>query len=69
MLCVVNTFFFAYVENENGRFLLVLKNANYLLYVQVEKGAKVDLPFWLAHGLLSLEQAVSINVPPCFTQK
>jgi GINS complex subunit 3 len=35
----------------------------------VEKGAKVDLPFWLAHGLLSLEQAVSINVPPCFTQK
>ncbi|WVZ94048.1 hypothetical protein U9M48_039990 [Paspalum notatum var. saurae] len=35
----------------------------------VEKGAKVDLPFWLAHGLLSLEQAVSINPPPCFTQK
>lgn len=35
----------------------------------VEKSAKVDLPFWLAHGLLSLEQAVSINVPPCFTQK
>uniref|UniRef100_A0A453FQ59 Uncharacterized protein n=1 Tax=Aegilops tauschii subsp. strangulata TaxID=200361 RepID=A0A453FQ59_AEGTS len=35
----------------------------------VEKGAKVDLPFWLAHGMLSLEQAVSINVPPCFTQK
>jgi hypothetical protein len=29
----------------------------------------VDLPFWLAHGLLSLEQAVSINPPPCFTQK
>ena len=41
----------------------------YILYVQVEKGAKVDLPFWLAHGMLSLEQAVSINVPPCFTQK
>ncbi|GJN35121.1 hypothetical protein PR202_gb23863 [Eleusine coracana subsp. coracana] len=37
--------------------------------VSVEKGAKVDLPFWLAHGLLSMEQAVSINVPPCFTQK
>ncbi|KAF7060078.1 hypothetical protein CFC21_066899 [Triticum aestivum] len=35
----------------------------------VEKGAKVDLPFWLAHGMLSLEQAVSITVPPCFTQK
>ncbi|XP_044969890.1 uncharacterized protein LOC123430022 [Hordeum vulgare subsp. vulgare] len=35
----------------------------------VEKGAKVDLPFWLAHGMLSLEQAVSINVPHCFTQK
>uniref|UniRef100_A0A0D9XF83 Uncharacterized protein n=1 Tax=Leersia perrieri TaxID=77586 RepID=A0A0D9XF83_9ORYZ len=35
----------------------------------VEKGAKVDLPFWLAHGLLSMEQAVSINVLPCFTQK
>ncbi|XP_047074965.1 probable DNA replication complex GINS protein PSF3 isoform X2 [Lolium rigidum] len=35
----------------------------------VEKGAKVDLPLWLAHGMLSLEQAVSINVPPCFTQK
>nr|CAB3501760.1 unnamed protein product [Digitaria exilis] len=25
----------------------------------VEKGAKVDLPFWLAHGLLSHEQAVT----------
>ncbi|XP_034599989.1 DNA replication complex GINS protein PSF3 isoform X1 [Setaria viridis] len=35
----------------------------------VEKGAKVDLPFWLAHGLLSLEQAVSMNPPPCYTQK
>ncbi|KAG2577095.1 hypothetical protein PVAP13_6NG167900 [Panicum virgatum] len=35
----------------------------------VEKGAKVELPFWLAHGLLSLEQAVSINPPACFTQK
>ncbi|CAD6269810.1 unnamed protein product [Miscanthus lutarioriparius] len=35
----------------------------------VEKGAKVDLPFWLAHGLLTLEQAVSINPPPCFTQR
>ncbi|EMS62913.1 hypothetical protein TRIUR3_20793 [Triticum urartu] len=45
------------------------KRNDLILYVQVEKGAKVDLPFWLAHGMLSLEQAVSINVPPCFTQK
>uniref|UniRef100_A0A1D1YIM0 DNA replication complex GINS protein PSF3 n=1 Tax=Anthurium amnicola TaxID=1678845 RepID=A0A1D1YIM0_9ARAE len=34
----------------------------------VEKGAKVDLPFWLAHELY-LRQAVSINVPACFSQK
>ncbi|KAJ3678533.1 hypothetical protein LUZ60_014151 [Juncus effusus] len=33
----------------------------------VEKGAKVDLPFWLAHELF-LRQAVSINVPSCFSQ-
>ncbi|XP_038980522.1 probable DNA replication complex GINS protein PSF3 isoform X2 [Phoenix dactylifera] len=34
----------------------------------VEKGAKVDLPFWLAHELY-LRQAVSISVPACFSQK
>ncbi|MQL75528.1 hypothetical protein Taro_007901 [Colocasia esculenta] len=34
----------------------------------VEKGAKVDLPFWLSHELY-LRQAVSINVPSCFSQK
>ncbi|XP_068669401.1 DNA replication complex GINS protein PSF3-like [Aristolochia californica] len=34
----------------------------------VEKGAKVDLPFWLAHELYS-RQVVSINVPTCFSQK
>ncbi|XP_077214768.1 DNA replication complex GINS protein PSF3-like isoform X1 [Tasmannia lanceolata] len=34
----------------------------------VEQGAKVDLPFWLAHELY-LRQAVSVNVPACFNQK
>ncbi|XP_073118289.1 DNA replication complex GINS protein PSF3 [Elaeis guineensis] len=34
----------------------------------VENGAKVDLPFWLAHELY-LRQAVSISVPACFSQK
>ncbi|KAH7683032.1 GINS complex subunit Psf3 protein [Dioscorea alata] len=34
----------------------------------VDKGAQVDLPFWLAHELY-LRQAVSINVPACFNQK
>ncbi|XP_058099662.1 uncharacterized protein LOC131244010 isoform X1 [Magnolia sinica] len=34
----------------------------------VEQGAKVDLPFWLAHELC-LRQAVSINIPHCFNQK
>ena len=52
-----------------GMFLLYKRRSEFLFYIQVEKGAKVDLPFWLAHGLLSLEQAVSINPPPCFTQK
>ncbi|ONK72555.1 uncharacterized protein A4U43_C04F20640 [Asparagus officinalis] len=34
----------------------------------VDKGAKVDLPFWLAHELY-LRQAVSISVPACFSQR
>ncbi|KAG1363459.1 hypothetical protein COCNU_11G002860 [Cocos nucifera] len=34
----------------------------------VENGAKVDLPFWLAHELY-LRQATSISVPACFSQK
>ncbi|KAK1285409.1 hypothetical protein QJS10_CPB20g01852 [Acorus calamus] len=34
----------------------------------VEKGAKVDLPFWLAHELF-LRQAASVNVPSCYSQK
>ncbi|XP_020593033.1 DNA replication complex GINS protein PSF3-like isoform X1 [Phalaenopsis equestris] len=34
----------------------------------IEKSAKVDMPFWLAHELY-LRQAVSINVPHCFSQK
>ncbi|KAG0500322.1 hypothetical protein HPP92_000394 [Vanilla planifolia] len=34
----------------------------------VEKGAKIDIPFWLAHELY-LRQAVSITVPPCFSSK
>ncbi|CAA6656655.1 unnamed protein product [Spirodela intermedia] len=34
----------------------------------VEAGAKVDLPLWLAHEL-HLRQAVSIGVPPCFSQR
>ncbi|KAG6529293.1 DNA replication complex GINS protein PSF3-like [Zingiber officinale] len=34
----------------------------------VEKGAKVELPFWLAHEL-QLRQAVSIYLPACFSQK
>ncbi|KAL1217830.1 hypothetical protein V5N11_009602 [Cardamine amara subsp. amara] len=34
----------------------------------VEQGAKVELPFWLAHEL-HLRQAVSINLPACFDQK
>ncbi|KAG0495664.1 hypothetical protein HPP92_000355 [Vanilla planifolia] len=35
---------------------------------RVEKGAKIDIPFWLAHELY-LRQAVSITVPPCFSLK
>lgn len=34
----------------------------------VEKSAKVDLPFWLANELY-LRQAVSINVPSCYSLK
>ncbi|XP_072965283.1 uncharacterized protein [Typha angustifolia] len=34
----------------------------------VEKGAKVDLPFWLSHELF-LRQVLSINSPACFSQK
>ncbi|KAF9599114.1 hypothetical protein IFM89_035393 [Coptis chinensis] len=34
----------------------------------VEQGAKVELPFWLAHEL-HLRQAVAVTVPPCFNQK
>ncbi|CAH8384806.1 unnamed protein product [Eruca vesicaria subsp. sativa] len=34
----------------------------------VEQGAKVELPFWLAHEL-HLRQVVSINLPSCFDQK
>ncbi|CAF1869634.1 hypothetical protein HID58_063233 [Brassica napus] len=34
----------------------------------VEQGAKVELPFWLAHEL-HLRQAVSINLPASFDQK
>ncbi|KMZ66149.1 DNA replication complex GINS protein PSF3 [Zostera marina] len=34
----------------------------------VEKGSKVDLPFWLAHELY-LRKAVTINFPACFNQK
>ncbi|XP_078447680.1 DNA replication complex GINS protein PSF3-like [Wolffia australiana] len=34
----------------------------------VETGAKVDVPFWLAHEL-HLRQAVSLVVPPCFSQR
>ncbi|KAL1218590.1 hypothetical protein V5N11_012584 [Cardamine amara subsp. amara] len=34
----------------------------------VEQGAKVEVPFWLAHEL-HLRQAVSINLPACFNQK
>lgn len=37
-------------------------------WLQVEEGAKVELPFWLAHEL-HLRQAVSISVPPCFNLK
>ncbi|KAL8144524.1 hypothetical protein V2J09_017556, partial [Rumex salicifolius] len=33
----------------------------------VEQGAKVELPFWLAHELHS-RQAVTMSVPPCFNQ-
>ncbi|OVA14937.1 GINS complex [Macleaya cordata] len=34
----------------------------------IEKGAKVELPFWLAQEL-HLRQAVSVTVPACFNQK
>ncbi|KAJ6808085.1 putative DNA replication complex GINS protein PSF3 [Iris pallida] len=34
----------------------------------VEKGAKVDLPVWLAHELY-LRRAALFNVPACFSQK
>ncbi|KAF3338886.1 putative DNA replication complex GINS protein PSF3 [Carex littledalei] len=34
----------------------------------VEKGAKIDLPFWLSQELCR-RRAVSIIVPPCFNQK
>ncbi|KAG2298843.1 hypothetical protein Bca4012_010363 [Brassica carinata] len=33
----------------------------------VEQGAKVELPFWLAHDL-HLRQAVSIHLHACFDQ-
>ncbi|TXG50127.1 hypothetical protein EZV62_026002 [Acer yangbiense] len=33
----------------------------------VEKGAKVELPFWLAQELY-LRQAVSLSIPTCFNQ-
>ncbi|KAJ0045171.1 hypothetical protein Pint_06507 [Pistacia integerrima] len=35
---------------------------------QVEEGAKVEQPFWLAQELY-LRQTVSINVPTCFNQR
>ncbi|OMP05553.1 GINS complex, subunit Psf3 [Corchorus capsularis] len=35
---------------------------------EVEQGAKVELPLWLAQELC-LRQAVSISVPACFNQK
>ncbi|KAF2565921.1 hypothetical protein F2Q68_00024051, partial [Brassica cretica] len=36
----------------------------------VEQGAKVELPFWLAHELqLRQRQPVSINLPACFDHK
>ncbi|KAJ8500000.1 hypothetical protein OPV22_010552 [Ensete ventricosum] len=34
----------------------------------IEKGTKMDLPYWLAHQL-HLRQAVSISVPASFSQK
>ncbi|XP_078148164.1 uncharacterized protein LOC144543684 [Carex rostrata] len=34
----------------------------------VDKGAKIDLSFWLSHELCR-RRAVSIIVPPCFNQK
>lgn len=34
----------------------------------VEQGAKVELPFWLAHEL-HMRQAVALSLPPCFNQK
>ncbi|KAF5180089.1 Dna replication complex gins protein psf3 [Thalictrum thalictroides] len=34
----------------------------------VEQGAKVELPFWLAHEL-HMRQAVVVSAPPCFNQK
>ncbi|KAJ8472253.1 hypothetical protein OPV22_026596 [Ensete ventricosum] len=33
----------------------------------IEKGTKMDLPYWLAHQL-HLRQAVSISVPASFSQ-
>ncbi|XP_057536938.1 DNA replication complex GINS protein PSF3-like [Amaranthus tricolor] len=33
----------------------------------IEQGAKVELPFWLAHELHT-RQAVVMNIPPCFNQ-
>ncbi|RWW84971.1 hypothetical protein BHE74_00006383 [Ensete ventricosum] len=37
-------------------------------YALIEKGTKMDLPYWLAHQL-HLRQAVSISVPASFSQK
>ncbi|PIA37886.1 hypothetical protein AQUCO_02900020v1 [Aquilegia coerulea] len=34
----------------------------------VEQGAKVELPFWLAHEL-HMRQAAVVSVPSCFNQK
>lgn len=34
----------------------------------IEKGAKVELPVWLAHDLL-LRQAVTVSIPACFSHK
>ncbi|RWR91953.1 GINS complex [Cinnamomum micranthum f. kanehirae] len=35
---------------------------------RIEKGAKVDLPFWLAHELY-LRQAVGVQLPAAYNQK
>lgn len=35
---------------------------------QIEQGAKLDLPFWLAHELY-LRQAVGVQLPAAYNQK